>query len=68
MLNMEHSVVTFKTDALYCINIGSLIKKRKLISFKLIDATVLADPTANNVLDYCADSQRLGFLKSDNKL
>lgn len=33
-----------------------------------MNATVLADPTANNVIDYCPVSQRLGFLTNDNKL
>ena len=33
-----------------------------------MNATVLADPTANNVIDYCPESQRLGFLTNDNKL
>ena len=68
VVNDKHPEIKFKTDALYCIDIGSLLQKRTLISFKLINATVLADPTANNVIDYCPESQRLGFLTNDNRL
>ena len=54
-INLDDEIV-LKYDALYCIDIGALLQSKKLMSFKLIEATIMADAAASNLVDYCSIS------------